>query len=174
MALGVCLLFDQEADAALRQLWDRLERVGIGTLREHTHRRHRPHLSYSVLRAWDLPAVRDAIEELPPGPPITLTFLGVGTFPRGVGWLAPAVDEDVLARQVAVDEAVRKAGATVHERYVPGTWLAHSTVVPRIRTDQLGEFAAAAYAVLPLVAHVTGAALIDSGTGDVWALTHVP
>jgi hypothetical protein len=50
MALAVCLLFDRRTDRILRGLWDRLEDLGVPTLKSHTHGRHVPHLSLAVLR----------------------------------------------------------------------------------------------------------------------------
>lgn len=54
MSLAVCLLFDREGDRAVREIWARLEADGVPTLLSHTHRRHRPHLSYVVALDWDL------------------------------------------------------------------------------------------------------------------------
>jgi hypothetical protein len=173
VALAVCLLFDEAGDLAMRRLWDRLETVGIGTLREHTHCRHRPHLSYTVLQEWDLDAVLETLEDLPAKEPSELTFLGLGTFPRGRGWLAAPVGADLARRQASVDAAVRTTYAAVHPHYAPGMWIAHCTVVPRVRLDDYGLFAAEVYPVLPLPVRVTASAVIDSGTGQTWPLTHI-
>jgi hypothetical protein len=50
MALAVYLLFDRRTDRILRGLWDRLEDLGVPTLKSHTHGGHVPHLSLAVLR----------------------------------------------------------------------------------------------------------------------------
>src|SRR6476469_10725910 len=83
IALAVCLLFDARSDQALRRLWVRLEDGGVGSLLSHTHGRHVPHLSYAVLRQWDLAAVAAAVEQLGDGEPVDLSFDGVGLFRRG-------------------------------------------------------------------------------------------
>src|ERR1043165_7903171 len=57
VALAVCLLFDRRSERAIRALRDQLESLGVPSLRSHTHRRHVPHLSYAVLRSWDLASV---------------------------------------------------------------------------------------------------------------------
>ena len=59
--MAVCLLFDRRSERAVRALWDRLERVGVPSLRSHTHGRHLPHVSFAVLRRWDLPGVSTAL-----------------------------------------------------------------------------------------------------------------
>jgi hypothetical protein len=65
MALAVCLVFDGPTERRLRALWEQLEQRGVHTLASHTHGRHQPHLSYAVLREWDLERVRAAVDALP-------------------------------------------------------------------------------------------------------------
>ncbi len=174
MALGVCLLFDERSERALRSLWDRLEERGVATLRSHTHGRHRPHLSYVVLLNWDLDAVQDVVEALPDRGPIDLSFDALATFRRGRAFLVPATPADLVARQQVVVEKVAATGAIVHQHYEVGRWLPHCSVAPRTRLEQLSSVAAAVYDILPLAVRVTGAALIDSSTGQSWPLTNVP
>ena len=174
MALAVCLLFDERADRAMRRLWDRLEELDIPTLRSHTHGRHVPHLSYAVLREWDLEKVRDRIEDLPSGDPVDLHFDALATFRRGRSWLVAAVGSELMARQERVVEAATDAGAEMHRNYVPGMWVPHCTVAPRVHLSALPAVAAAVYDVLPLHARADHAALVDSGTGRLWPLTNLP
>ena len=174
MALGVCLLFDEGSDHALRSLWDRLEERGVGTLRSHTHRRHRPHLSYVSLLRWDLDSVRDVVEALPDRGPIDLTFDAIATFRRGRAFLVPAAPASLVLRQQTVAERVAATGALMHRHYEVGRWLAHCSVAPRISLEQLSTVAAVVYDVLPLAVRITGSALIDTSTGESWLLTNVP
>jgi hypothetical protein len=85
MALAVCLLFDRRPDRILRGLWDRLEDLGVPTLKSHTHGRHVPHLSLAVLREWDHDKVQKVVEALPGSGPVSLYFDALGTFRRGRG-----------------------------------------------------------------------------------------
>ena len=85
MALAVCLLFDRRSERAVRALWDRVETQGVPSLRSHTHGRHVPHVSYVVLRRWDLGAVTDALAANGGGEPVDLSFDGVGLFRRQDG-----------------------------------------------------------------------------------------
>ena len=174
MALAVCLLFDGRTERALRDLWDRLERRGVPTLRTHTHGLHHAHLSYVVLLDWDLDRVRDAVSRLPDLGPFELVFDALGAFRRGRIGLVPAVPADLVARQQDVVEAVRATGARVHVHYETGRWLPHCSVAPRARLEQLPVVAAAAYDVLPMTARVVRTALIDSATGQLWPLPNVP
>jgi hypothetical protein len=174
MALGVCLLFDGRAERTLRNMWDRLERRGVPTLRSHTHGAHHPHLSYVVLLDWTLEDVRAAVEALPDHRPFEITFDALGAFRRGRISLVPAVPGDLVGRQQAVLEAVRGTGAMVHRHYETDRWLPHSSLAPRARLDQLPLIAAAVYDVLPLTVRISRAALIDSGTGRWWPLRNLP
>jgi hypothetical protein len=174
MALAVCLLFDREAERALRGLWDRLEQRGVSTLRTHTHGLHHPHLSYAVLLDWDLDAVRVAVEALPSHGPFEITFDALGAFPRGRLSLVPAGPSDLVARQQAVVVALRTTGAVVHRHYDLGRWLPHCALVPRAHMAQLPVVASAVYDVLPLTARLTRAALINSTTGELWPLDVLP
>ncbi len=174
MALAVCLLFDKRSDRLLRDLWDRLEREGISTLAHHTHGRHHPHLSYAVLRAWDLEGVQAALDDVPDGRPLEIGLHGMLVFPRGRAALAPAVTGDVVRRQCHVVDALVAAGADLHRNYEPGRWVPHVSVATGARGSQLSTVANAIADVLPMTVRVDRAALIDSGTGEVWLLPHIP
>ncbi|PQM48811.1 hypothetical protein C1Y40_00979 [Mycobacterium talmoniae] len=133
MALAVCLLFDRRSERAVRALWDRLEQHGVPSLASHTHRRHVPHLSYAVLRSWDLAAVTAALAALDDGSPVQANFDGVGLFRRGRTWLVAGVSAELMARQQRVVEAVTATGADLHKHYRPGIWLPHCSLAPRAR-----------------------------------------
>jgi 2'-5' RNA ligase len=173
MALAVCLVFDPVADRAIRQLWDRLESGGTRTLATHTHRRHVPHLSYAVLREFEVPAVRTAVESLPVGEPLRLRFDAVGLFRRGRAELLPSAGSALHGRQSAVVGACEATGAELHRHYRPASWIPHCSLATRVRRDDLGAMAAAAFDILPLEATASSCVLIDSSTGQRWPLTHL-
>lgn len=174
MALAVCLLFDRPTELVLRRLWQRLEDDGVASLATHTHGRHVPHLSLAVLRSWDLDKVRAAVEALPDAGPATVRFDAVAAFRRGILNLIPAVTTTLAARQERLVEALGATDDELHMHYVPGTWIPHVTVAPRVRLDQTPLVLEAAYEILPLTGTLTHAALIDAGTGTVHPLTVVP
>jgi 2'-5' RNA ligase len=174
VALAVCLLFDPRTERALRGLWDRLEAAGVPTLRSHTHGRHVPHLSYAVLRQFDVGAVEEAVTGLTDSGPVRLHFDALGLFRRSRAWLVPGVSSSVLARQERVVAAVEGSGAELHLHYRPGYWVPHCSVAPRVRREALATLAAGVYEILPLEAVADRAALIDSSTGQTWPLPAVP
>ena len=174
MALAVCLLFDARGERAIRALWDQLETIGVPSLRSHTHGRHVPHLSYAVLRSWDLAGVTAALSELEDGEAVDVSFDGIGLFRRGRAWLLAGVAADLAIRQERIVTAVTATGAELHRHYLPGRWLPHCSLAPRAPLAQLPILAAAVYDVLPLHARLNRAALINSATGDLWPLSTLP
>lgn len=174
MALAVCLLFDRRADRLVRELWARLERTGVRTLQSHTHGNHRPHLSYAVLLSWDLPRVRAALEQLQDGGRFTVDCHGTVLFPRGRAALAPALSAETVCRQQRVARALTGTGAVLHRHYEPGSWVPHVSVATGATGAQLPLVARAVSDVLPLPLPVTGAAVVDSGTGAMWPLSRIP
>ena len=174
MALAVCLLFDARSDLRMRELWSRLEDAGISTLASHTHRRHHPHLSYAVLRSWDLVRVQDALGALPPAEPFVMSFHGTLAFPRGRAALAPAITPDVGLRQGRTITALEATGAELHRNYQTGQWVPHVSVATRASGAKLVTVVKAIADVLPLTVRVDRAALVDSATGQTWPLPHIP
>lgn len=174
MALAVCLLFDPPSERLLRGLWARLEDDGIRTLASHTHGQHHPHLSYAVLRRWEVARVQQALAGLPDEGPFSLSFHGTLAFPRGRAALAPALTADVVRRQQRVVEAMLGTGADLHLNYRPGSWVPHVSVATRARGAQLAAVAKAIADSLPLTVRVDRAALVDSATGQTWVLGIVP
>lgn len=173
MALAVCLLLDRRAERLVRGLWDRVEALGVTTLATHTHGRHHPHLSLAVLRSWDLEAVRVALEALPAGDPITVSCHGSLVFPRGRVALAPSVDADLVRRQERAVTAVVSTGADLHRNYAPGRWVPHLSVATRASAQTLAAVTTAVADAVPVVVRLERAALIHSGTGEVWPLAHL-
>lgn len=173
MALSVCLLLDHRGEHAVRALWSRLEAHGVPSLATHTHGRHHPHLSYAVLRSWDLERVQEALDPLPSAEPFALSFHGTLAFPRGRAALAPAISADVAMRQRAIVAALEGTGAELHRNYRPGEWVPHVSVATRAPGDRLPVVVKAIADVLPLTVRVERTALIDSGTGRTWPLPHV-
>jgi hypothetical protein len=167
------VLLDDRGDTAVRRLWRRLEDAGVPTLLSHTHGRHVPHLSYASMRSYDLDTVRDALSALPARAPMELRFDAFGTFRRSRCWLAPAVTTELTERQETVATALAASGAELHRHYVPGDWVPHLTLAPRLHLSDLPTVAALVYDVLPVVVVGTTVALVDTSTGARHRLPHV-
>jgi len=174
MALAVCLLFDPPSERLVRGLWSRLEAQGIRTLETHTHRRHHPHLSYTVLRSWDVDLVAAALAAMPDGGPFPLSCQGTLAFPRGRAALAAAVSAQLSCRQEQVASVLEGTGAELHHHYQPGRWVPHVSVATRAQGAMLSTVVKAIADTLPLTLQVDRAALVDSTTGRTWPLDRIP
>jgi 2'-5' RNA ligase len=174
MALAVCLLFDARSNLLMRALWSRLEDAGVSTLATHTHGRHHPHLSYAVLRSWDLERAQASLAALPAAEPFSMSFHGTLAFPRGRAALAPAISAELVLRQRRIVTALEATGAELHRHYEADQWVPHVSVATRAQGAKLATVAKAVSDVLPLTVRVDRAALIDSATGQTWPLPHIP
>jgi len=174
MALAVCLLFDALSEHTIRRLWQRLEDAGVPTLLSHTHGAHVPHLSYAVLRTYDIDKVADALALLPDEGPMSLHFDAIGMFRRSRTWLVPSLTSDMARRQERVVEAVESTGADLHQHYRPGVWVPHCTLAPRTTLERLPAVASAVFEVLPITTTADRAALIDTSTGEQHPLDLLP
>lgn len=172
VALSVCLLLDEPAERAVRGVWRRLEDAGVPTLLSHTHGRHLPHLSLASLRSFSLDQVAEALVGLPDLAGGRVHFDGLGMFRRSRCWLLPAVTRDLLDRQSAVVDALHATGADLHRHYLPGSWLPHLTLAPRLHLADLPLVARTVFEILPLAAGVSRAALVDTSNGQVTYLPH--
>jgi hypothetical protein len=174
VALALCLLFDRRTERLVIQLWGRLEARGVATLLTHTHGLHRPHLSYAVLRDGDLGTVRSALTPLPDSGPLEVVAQGSVVFPRGRVALACAAPADVVARQERVVTALSGAGVELHRNYEPGRWVPHVSVATSASARQLSAVVGSISDVLPLPLRAVRAAIIETGTGELWPLPALP
>lgn len=168
MALSVCLLLDDRADGAVRDLWLRLESDGIGTLLTHTHGRHRPHLTLATLLDGDVDALRAGLGGCRDAPALRVRFDALGMFRRSRCWLVPEGSRNLLERQERVVHAATfSEEAVLHRNYEPGAWTPHLTLAPRLHLDQLPVVARHAFEILPVHAVLGPLVVVDTTTGQV-------
>ncbi len=165
MVAAIECYFDPVADRRIRRLWDALEAAGVPTLREHTHRRHRPHVSLVAAPQLDPDAVAGALADLVVPARIRLSFECVGQFARGVLWLGPAPTRDLLAHQAVVTERLATAGVEISELYHPGRWVPHCTLSMTARGGLAAVAAPLCLDIVPVEATLVGAAVVDHTRG---------
>jgi hypothetical protein len=165
MVAAIELYFDNEADRRIRALWEALETDDVPSLRNLTHRQHRPHLSMVVADVLDPTAVAGALDGLPPAPPIRLSFQYAGQFVGRVLWLGPSPTVELLAHQGAVWGRLTGAGIPLWDQYAPGAWVPHATLSMRVPAPLLTIAVRRCLEVLPIEATVTSAAVADHARG---------
>ena len=178
-SLSLCLLLDEQAEQAVRRLWRQLEDDGLPSLTGHTHGRHVPHLTLASLShapvgsVGSVDDVRAVVAELPEARAERVTFAALGSFTRSRCSLVPAVSAELMARHERVVAALVAAGIKVHRHYLPGAWLPHLTLATRSQAEALPRIARRVYEVLPLVAMLERAAVVDTSSGEVHPLARL-
>jgi 2'-5' RNA ligase superfamily len=172
MAHALEMYFDDQADAAVRRLWQLLADAGLPSLATRTHRRHRPHVSLTVaesLAGSDLAPLRSVLMAHQP----TLHLYVLGTFPGSGGALflgVPATAE-LLAFHAGVHAALAAQPAAHWPYYLPGRWVPHCTLAEGLDQAQAGRAFGLLYGCEPITATVSAAGIKDTVTGSITLLT---
>jgi 2'-5' RNA ligase superfamily len=163
MVAAIELYFEPVVERRLRTLWTALEAAGVPTLANHTHRRHRPHLSLAVADEFSPEAVAGALGVLPLGLP--LTFQHAGQFPGGVLWLGPAPTADLLTLHRETVARLDAAGIPFWPLYRPDVWVPHCTLSMTARREAVAKAVPLCFDILPLPTYLISAAVVDHSRG---------
>ncbi|HEY0636460.1 MAG TPA: 2'-5' RNA ligase family protein [Pseudonocardiaceae bacterium] len=167
MAHALELHFDDEADAAVRALWRRLDALGVGTGRRQRPRR--PHVTLAV--AGDIPRrTRDALRaDLALLSVPRLWLYTLGTFPgeENALFLGAVVDTELLAVHSAAHDALAGRVKQPWAHYLPGAWVPHCTLAREVTGEELARGFAALHPVSPVRAAVASVGITDTRTGEV-------
>lgn len=169
MAQGLVFLFDEAADAAVRELWARLEKAGVPSLATHTHRKHRPHVTFALggaIPAAARDALRTDLRQLSI-PRLWLATLAAFSTIDNVLMLAAVVDTELLAVHSAVHDLLAGRVKAPSAYYLPGSWVPHCTLAQGIEPAQTAAGFAAVHPVAPIHATVIEIGVIDTHTGAV-------
>lgn len=172
MAHALEMYFDEDADAAVRQLWQRLADAGLPSLAVRTHRRHRPHVSLAVaesLAAADPAVLRPVLAARKP----VLHLHVLGTFPgsEGVLFLGVTVTARLLAFHGDVHAALAGQPGEHWPDYLPGRWVPHCTLAEGLDEAQVAKAFALLLRYEPITATVSSAGIKDTRTGEITLLT---
>lgn len=161
MPYAVELFFDDRAEAAVRELWHRLTDASLPSLETLGHRRHRPHLTLTVVEAAHPPALADV------GPLPLLRFLALGTFAGdgGVLFLAAVVTAPLLGAHTRVSDLLREQDLSPWPHYLPGTWVPHCTLAMNLTPAELSAAVGLLAGFREIEARVVEAGITDTGGG---------
>ncbi|WP_305784205.1 2'-5' RNA ligase family protein [Symbioplanes lichenis] len=170
MVAALELYLDVDATRRLRTLWRALEAEGIPTMGS-LHEKHRPHLSLAAARTLDPSAVAKALDGLPVARELTLDLDFTGQFVGRVLWLGVTPTAELLGHHQAVHERLAAGGVEVWEHYRPGRWIPHCTVSLRVPNPMMAQAVRRCLEILPVRAHVAGAAVADHANDIAYPLT---
>ncbi len=132
----VDLVLDPAADAAVREVWHRLDEAGLPSLAHHRNPSNRPHTTLTMSRAW---LDDDGVARL---------VRALGVLPLSCHLGAPVVfggGPFVLALAVVPSQALialhRSAAELLtpaHAHLEPGAWTPHVTLANRLSATQVG------------------------------------
>jgi hypothetical protein len=166
------MYFDDQADAAVRRLWQRLTGAGLPSLATRTHRRHRTHVSLAVAESLgdaDLAPLRSVLtSRLPP-----LSLYMLSTFPgtAGVLFLGVLVTAELLAFHAGVHAALARQPVRHWAYYQPGTWIPHCALAEGLDGSEAGTAFGLLADYRPITAEVTPVGVKDTATGEITLLT---
>jgi 2'-5' RNA ligase len=172
MAHALEMYFDDVADAAVRELWQRLTDAGLPSLATRTHRRHRPHVSLAVAESLadaDLAPLRSVLSAHQP----TLQLYVLGTFPGrgGALFLGVQVTAELLAFHAQVHAALGGQPIEHWPYYQPGNWVPHCTLAEGLDQAEAGSAFGLLAGYEPIAAMVLAAGIKDTVTGSITLLT---
>ena len=169
MAHALELFFDEGADAAVRELWRRLDEAGVPSVAARGHQRYRPHVTMAVAGTMP-PATREALRsDLATLSIPDLWLYTLGTFPGedSVLLLGAVVDTELLAVHAAAHDTLAGRVRDPSAYYFPGAWVPHCTLAHGLTPSQLSSGFAALQPTEPVRASVTGVGVTDTRTGEV-------
>jgi 2'-5' RNA ligase len=168
MAQAVVVFFDDEADAAVRKLWQRLRDVNVPAAD-----RYPPHLTYAS--AGSIPrgartALREELAQLwLPG--MALENLSSFATSENVLMLSAVVDSELLAVHSAIHDVLARKVKHPSAYFLPGHWVPHCTFAQGLTDEQMVAGFAALHPVSPIRAKVGRVCVVDSVTGEIDQLT---
>jgi len=165
------LYFEPDAERRLRALWTALDGAGVPSLGDHTHRRHRPHLSLAVADEFPPEPTAAALGALPLQ--VTVSFQYAGQFPGGVLWLGPPPTQALLALHREAVARLDAAGIPIWPHYRPDAWVPHSTLSMSARGAAIARGVPLCSDVVPLETLLVSAAVVDHTRGEFTPLRRV-
>ena len=158
MNCGGAFIFDAESDAALRGVWrEAAAASGSNTMLELDYP---PHLTFFMADLLDFDSRKPAVDALAEvTAPLEIDIPSLGAFPGnfGVVYLAPIVNQPLLALHEQFYRTAERHCADLAQHYRPGMWIPHITVGFNLAPEAAGTTVTAlARAALPRKARITG------------------
>jgi hypothetical protein len=169
MAHALECYFDDDADTAVRTLWQRLDAAGVPS---PAGRGQRPHLSFAVAGAIPPATRRSLAADLALLAMPRLWLYTLGTFPTSQNalLLGAVTDAELLAVHVAVHDALAGRVRDPLAYYLPGAWVPHCLLAEDVTPTQLVTGFATLHPIEPIRVRITEVGVRDTRTGDLQSL----
>jgi hypothetical protein len=132
----VDLVLDADADAAVREVWRRLDTEGRPSLAHHRSPSNRPHTTLGMSRAWVDDDGRAGLGRALGALPLVCRVGAPVVFGRGPFVLAVLVVPS--PGLISLHRTVAGLLPPAHEHLEPGAWTPHVTLANRLGVGQVG------------------------------------
>jgi 2'-5' RNA ligase superfamily len=163
MACGIGLVFDQQTEAHIREVWCKLASQGFATPLARLG--CLPHVSRTLsemLQVEDLARDIEVFGHSPLGLEVRFSTVGVFTKPEIVLFYGLTPTDRLLRLHADVERIYRRWSSALSARSQSGMWVPHCTLAGRLDAGRLSEAIAAAAALpLPWVANQVRLAIVQ-------------
>ena len=171
MNFAVELCFDEQADARVREIWERIEQAGLPSrLLEFGHT---PHVSLGVCAELDWRAFAPKLAAFAASePPLHATLVSLGTFANreGAVFLGLINTPELLALHARFDALFAADAREPRDYYRPGRWVPHCTLTTALDPGQVAATLRVCLDVtLPIQARFESVAIVENLEGVVHA-----
>lgn len=139
MPCGCALYFDNETDAAIRELWRTIDESGLHSGMYKLN--FPPHMSVLVCEDTDMDGMRESLPPfiaLQPALPIQFHSIGVFYGEGGVIYLAPIATRPLLDLHARLWDLIAPHTQNPSDLYRPGQWVPHVTLDLDVPPEQVG------------------------------------
>lgn len=167
MAHALELFFDSDTETKIKRVWDRLEVAGLPSLATRTHRRHRPHVTLAVAERIGVARLQEGRDRLA-ATHLDVTLHSPAVFQRsGVLYLSVVPTLELLRLHQQIHAALHDSLVGLWGTYSVGAWVPHCTLAQGLTREQLARGIDLLHDQPGVQAHVTGAGILDTKTGEV-------
>jgi 2'-5' RNA ligase len=167
MAYALELFFDPHSEAEIKRVWDRLDAAGLASLATRTHRRHRPHITLAVAERIEAARLQEGRDRLA-ATHLDVTLHSPAVFQRsGVLYLSVVPTPALIRLHRQVHAALHDSLVALWGAYAVGAWVPHCTLAQGLTREQLARGIDLLHHQPSVQAHVTGAGILDTKTGEV-------
>ena len=162
MSYSVSLWFDEDAEAQIREVWQRLTDAGVEAFANSLVR---PHVTLAHQLELDLePFMVGLRERLEAHSAFALTLPGLGLFVEsGILYLSTVMTGALWTLHRDVAELILEHGARSSSYYQPNRWTPHCTLAVNLTPETMLDAVRACQTVpFPLVAQATSVGVIEN------------
>ncbi len=137
---AVCLYFDEDTTATVRNIWARIAGAGISS--EMPDAGWRPHITLAGCHDLRLSDYIPALQEFASGiEPLEVSFFSIGFFggSRHTLFLMPTVTRELLDLHARHDRLASQHCSAVSPHYTPRGWVPHCTLALNLSARELAQ-----------------------------------